>query len=197
MQRLYNTSIILLIIISTILLIKQTNIKDPSLFSQNQSQEYMEGVKLYSYDPKGILKNFITSDDWKFSAITNISVIKNPKVIIYKWPEHTYKIIANLGKILHHNNLSYEIKLIQLYSNIHIQQKYLNNNRSGFNLNTSYLEFNPNNEIATTEKPVSIHKPGLIINGIGMQADLKNHQLELYNNVNSKYISNQQELTYE
>lgn len=183
-------SLILIIILAFLALAaQQLKIKDQPL-ARVEAQEYMHGLKLYNYDEHGILKNFISAISWKFIPKSGYSLIQQPDLTIYKNPNYFYNITANSGNLLH-KTLSDKINLIKLSSQVRIKQEYLQNvqQKSGFTLTTQYLEFDPTTELATTNQPVTISKPGLLLTGTGMKADLKNNQLELHKNVSTKFQS--------
>lgn len=188
MQKTYIASLILIIILA-VLVTGQFKINDKQLIN-TEAQEYMHGLKLYNYDEKGLLKNFISAISWKFIPKNGYSVIKQPNVTIYKYPNYFYNITANSGHLIH-KTLNGKVDLIKLSSQVNIKQQYLNNanKKSGFTLTTEYLEFDPKTELAITNQPVVISKPGLLITGTGMNADLKNNQLELHKNVSTKFQS--------
>ncbi len=186
MQKSYIISGIL-ILLSVVLIKQQFNINDKPL-ARTEAQEYMNGLKLYNYNEQGVLKDFISAVSWKFIPQNRYSVIEQPNITIYKNLDYLYNITADSGNLMH-KNLNDKIQLIKLRSKVVIKQQYLDSSKhkSGFTLNTSYLEFNPDTELATTNQQVTINKTGLLITGTGMHADLKQNQLELHQNVATKY----------
>jgi len=186
MKNSYIISLILIIML-VVLVRLQFKIHDKQIV-QSEAQEYMHELKLYNYDEQGGLKNFISAASWKFIPKDQHSVIKQPNVTIYKYPSYFYNITADSGNLIH-KTLNGKIDLIKLFSQVNIKQQHIDSTKkkSGFTLTTSYLEFDPKTELATTKQSVTIYKPGLLITGTGMNADLKNNQLELHKNVATKY----------
>lgn len=175
-----NVTLLFVTIIFMFIIVKLQSKDSNNKPIQNQPFEYMRNVNLYKYNTQGILNNAIIATYWQFFPTQQTSIIKNPNIMLYKDNGNTYNIIAGSA------NINKE-KLIKLFNSVNIQQ-YNNKKTAGFNVSTSYLEFNPNTEIAYTTKHVTITKPGLIISGIGMNANLKQHQLELHKNVSTKYL---------
>ena len=148
----------------------------------------MHKIHINNYDEQGTIKNSMTAESWQFFPEHQYSIIKHPNVIVYKPTGYVYNISADLGHLMHKSrSLSDKIDLIKLSHNVGIKQKHITKENPGFSLSTSYLEFNPTTELATTTKEVSISRTGLLITGIGMNADLKHNQLELHKNVTTKY----------
>jgi len=186
-RSLYILSIFLMVLIA-VLVKQQSNLTNKKLPTQ-EPREYMRNLKLYHYDTDGNIQDYITGKWWEFIPQHKYSVIQQPRVNIYKKSKYSYKISADSGQILH-QKLNGKIDLIKLLSSVFIQQvSSINYNptEDGFDLSTSYLEFNPNNNIATTKEAVKIHKPGLLITSDGMQANLATNQLDLTKNVVTKY----------
>lgn len=186
MQKSYIVSGILIIII--IILIKQQDNDKPLQLAQNDTQEYMLGLKLYDYNEQGALKNFISAVAWKFTSNKRQSLITKPDVTIYKYPNYLYNIQAESGHVIH-KELHDQSDLIKLTNNVRVKQQYLDNSskKSGFTLTTEYLEITPETGLATTDQYITIYKPGLMITGIGMNANLKLNQLEIHKDVQTKY----------
>jgi LPS export ABC transporter protein LptC len=189
MQKSYLISFIfiILIVVFGVLINKQSEISQ-TLPKRDVPSEYMKKLKIHNYTPAGELKSFISGEYWEFINNKRVSLITKPKILIYKYPKHLYNVTADHGHIIH-QQFSDEVYLIKLYSEVDVIQKYLedSSNDYAFKLNTSYLEFNLKTEIATTEKKVTIYKPGLLVTGIGMNADLKLNQLELHEKVATTY----------
>ena len=187
------TSLILIIIsliafgiIFTKLKIKEHNQK----ITNTDTQEYMYTLNVHNYDEQGSLKNSIIATSWQFFPEQQYSIVKQPHVVVFKNTGHIYNITANLGNIIHKDTtLNNDIELIKLFNNVDVTQQHASNPNTGFTLKTSYLEFNPSTELATTTKDVVITKIGLIMTGTGMNADLKQNQLELHKNVSTKYLA--------
>lgn len=188
MPKSYIISGILIIII--VVLIKQQNSTKPLQSLPNEMQEYMLSLKLYNYNEQGALKNFISAVSWKFTSNKKQSLISKPDVTIYKYPNYLYNIKAESGRVVH-KSLNDQSDLIKLTDNVEVKQKYLDesNKKPGFTLTTQYLELIPETGLAATDQHITIYKPGLIITGIGMNANLKSNQLEIHKDVKTKYQS--------
>ena len=186
MQKSYIISGILIIII--VFLIKQQDNDKPLQLAQNETQEYMLDLKLYDYNEQGALKNFISAVTWKFNSNKKQSLITKPDVTIYKYPNYLYKITAESGHVMH-KALHDQNDLIKLTNNVQVKQQYLDDStkKSGFTLTTQYLEVTPETGLAITDQHITIYKPGVMITGIGMNANLKLNQLEIHKDVKTKY----------
>lgn len=187
-----NAVLLILIIFFVILLIKlQFKPKKLNTANNNQIFEYMSKFKMLVFNEQGVLSNEITANYWKFLPNQQYSIINQPNMIIYKNNknnEYYYNITANLANITHESSTN-KINFIKLFDNVMVTKKNTYKTNSWINLKTSYLEFNPNTDLANTNKDVIITKPGLLMTGTGMKADLKNNNLELNNNVSTQYIS--------
>jgi LPS export ABC transporter protein LptC len=184
-------SLILIIIFVSLLIKLQIKPKQLTIYNNNQIFEYMSKFKMLVFNEQGILSNEITANYWKFSPNQQYSIIKQPNMTIYKNNknnEYYYNITANLANIVHESSTN-KINFIKLFDNVAVTKKNIHKTNSWINLKTSYLEFNPNTDLANTNKDVIITKPGLLMTGTGMKADLKNNNLELNNNVSTQYIS--------
>ncbi|MGD0466713.1 MAG: LPS export ABC transporter periplasmic protein LptC [Gammaproteobacteria bacterium] len=195
MQKLsiHNFIFSILIIISLIVfwfVFTKLQTKEPNQKITNNTQEYMYNLNIHNYDEQGLLKNSIIAASWQFYPEQQYSIVKQPNIVIYKPTGQVYNITANFGNIMHTNTtLNDNISLIKLFNNVYINQQHAYNQSTGFTLNTSYLEFNPSTELASTTKDVTITKVGLVITGTGMNANLKQNQLELHKNVSTKYLA--------
>ena len=187
MQKFYSLIIIITTIIS-IILIKENHKNSSGYFmGQNDTIEQMRGVQAYQYDKSGDLINYMLADDWKFSTVHQTSTFNNPHVVVFKAPNYIYVINSNFGKILH-KDFNSKLETIKLFNKVQVEKKSSNIlDKSGFKLNTDYLEFDPLTELATTDKAVTIYKHEIILNAIGMEANLKTHQMELKSNVVTEY----------
>lgn len=187
-------SLILIIIFVTLLIKLQIKPKQLTISNNNQIFEYMSKFKMLTFNEQGVLANEITANYWKFAPNQQHSIINQPNMTIYKNDknkEYYYNITANLAKIIHEASNN-KINFIKLFDNVFVTKKNIYKTNSWINLKTSYLEFNPNTNLANTTQDVIITKPGLLMTGTGMKADLKNNHLELNNNVSTKYIANEQ-----
>lgn len=173
-----NVSLLLLTLIFLMIIINL-----PSKISHDSIElkpfEYMRNINLYKYNINGILQTKIIADYWQFFPKQQASIITNPNIMLYKDNNDSYNMIASKATIN-------KEKIIKLFNNVSIQQ-YKYDKKEGFNLRTTYLELNPDTNIAYTPENIIITKPGLTITATGMQANLKYNDLDLHKNVSTKY----------
>lgn len=169
---------LLLTLMFLIIIIKPQN-KNRYNIPEQKPFEYMYNINLYKYNINGLLTINITANYWQFFPKQQHSIITNPNIMLYKDNNDSYKVVASKATVN-------KDKLIKLSNNVSVQQ-YKHNQQPGFSLLTSYLELNPDTSIAYTPENIVITKPGLTITATGMQANLKDNQLNLHHNVSTKY----------
>jgi lipopolysaccharide export system protein LptC len=89
-------------------------------------------------------------------------------------------IMANSGRV------SSNGKHVHFDGNVQIIREAYGN-YSRFSLNTEYLHLIPDQEVATTDKLVTIHEANTIVTAVGLKLDGKHRVLKLTSRVNAHY----------
>jgi lipopolysaccharide export system protein LptC len=155
-------------------------IASPSNTTPQKPQGFIYQSKVYSMNTQGELKYYLSSDKTHY-YLKQQTWLDNPRLEIYQDQQKApWKIQAKIGWV------NKEGDQVLLQGQTIIERKETPYNQF-IHLQTEDLLVFPQKQTAQTQKWAKIRGKNVIMEGIGMQADLKNNQLQLLSQVWSQY----------
>ncbi len=146
----------------------------------------LKGIKALRFDEKGQLTEILHMATWKHIQGNPISELEAPFLEIYQ-PDGSWFISAKNGHSIQ-ANIHSKIEKLQLFNEVSVKRVSINK-KADWELKTEHLDFHPQLSTASTQDPVVIIGQGMQIHAKGMNANLKNHTLNLLNDVKSHYVA--------
>lgn len=181
-NRLHLILIILLIAISTSttwLIITSGQVTLPQNKPQNPDS-FITDVNAIQFDKLGKPGHIFKSPLLINYLQDNTTKITNPFYIFQNNNEPPWHVQSDQGKAIH------GAKTIVLTGHVKIRQLPGINSRN-LTLFTDKIIFYPKRSFAETDRPVTIKQPGIIIQGIGLEANLKTGEIKLLSKMRGEY----------
>jgi lipopolysaccharide export system protein LptC len=131
-------------------------------------------------DPTGHVQSKFSTPQVVHYAKNNRSEFSSPHIVIYDQERRPWVINAAHGQSL------FGTQQIKLWGNVKVQHLTLQQ-QSDLTLLTSTLKYFPEQQLAQTDQPVTIIQPGMVVNSVGLKADLKSAAVQLLSNVRARY----------
>lgn len=138
------------------------------------------GLTSYRYNLEGVLQYIFTSDQAMYYESQSITDFKNPKLNTFEHQSAAWQITAKNGQLQKREQLV-------LRDNIVIQ-----NQSPAINLDkitTSMLTMDLNTHHVTSDQPVTIDSPDYHVQGVGLQADLKEKRYQILEQGHATYFN--------
>ncbi len=159
-----------------------------SNFGFNQPQQkkhvldaYMNNVNYIEYNNQGKISSRMHFATMQHYAKINTFHFDKPSLVTYTQKNVPWHITADHGSGQPNKDT------VHLWGHVLLQQPN-KHSHPGTTITTSQLTYHPKTSIATTQQQVTIIKPGTVVKGKGMQANLKtgtltllSHSREFYN----------------
>jgi lipopolysaccharide export system protein LptC len=133
---------------------------------------FMMQPEYQQFNNKGQLHSRLEADQMKHLRPHNISLFTKPRILIYTDDRIPWHITSHYGKSLNGN------KTIYLYDHVILHQPPQPHHPET-TITTSFLTIYPKRALATTDRKVTITRPGSIIHGKGIEANLKTGSIKL------------------
>lgn len=173
-------TLLAIIAISTIWLISTSGkIKLPLNKPQNPDS-FINNVEAIQFNEQGKAHHSLKSPKLINYLKDNTTNIEKPFYTFQNEQDAAWNIQADFGAALH------GMETITLTGHVTIQQLPGKNSRN-VTLLTDKMIFYPSKSFAETDRPVTIKQPGIIIKGIGLQADLKTGKIKLLSKTKAEY----------
>jgi|TARA_R100001369_G_scaffold56858_2_gene83730 lipopolysaccharide export system protein LptC len=133
------------------------------------------GLETRIFESDGLLAHKIKSEKMSHYNQIGLTELKRPVYTVFsEQGEELWEVSAAQGTFYDDQTLilEHDVEILALEPDTHIEQVL-----------TEYLIVDLKNESMSTEHPVSIHGPRLLIRGNGMTADLKAERMELKRHV--------------
>ncbi|MCB1826909.1 MAG: LPS export ABC transporter periplasmic protein LptC, partial [Coxiellaceae bacterium] len=127
---------------------------------------FMVQAKYVDYDKDGALHSQLEANQMKHYVKQDTSLFTKPKILIYTEDRTPWYITSDYGKSQNGT------KKVLLYSNVTLYQPPKPNHPET-TITTSELTVYPKRSFAETDKKVKIKRPGTVIHGKGIEANLK------------------------
>ena len=153
----------------------------PSPISQSKKPDALiTDVNATQFNEFGKPQHILKSPRLLHYLKNNTTLITKPFYIFENGKEAPWHIKADQGKVLH------DTKTIILTGHVLIKQLPGINSRH-ITLLTDKMMFYPQMSLAKTDRPVTIKRPGMIVKGVGLQADLKTGEIKLLSQTHGEY----------
>lgn len=153
--------------------------------TQPKPQEYMLNLSSTKFNVDGKPKELISAEYWEFDPTHGCSDLTKPFVTVYKPNGDIWYISANKA-LAWHRTISDQISKIDLLAGVNIERPALNN-ATPIKIETSALQYTPDQEKISTDEFVSMQQPGLTISGYGMIGYLDRNWIELHEKITTVY----------
>src|SRR3990167_6574050 len=169
----------LVFIISLDLMFK-TNEAMPVKIDQNTPDIYSKNIEYINYAMNGLIENKLTSQLAVHYPKSDTTDFNHPKLNYYTENQQSWIVTSDKGKSLHGK------EKILLNQNVLIHQPQTTV-VPDTKIYTQHLTIDPSTNTAKTNDPVKITRPGTVIHGIGMTANLKTGEYKLLKQARGTY----------
>ncbi len=179
------TSLIVLLFIASVLTWQWMNQEDSSTATtQNKDLSLpsftASGLTSYRYNSDGILQDIFTSDQALYYENQSITNFKNPKLNTFDHQSAAWQITAKNGQLEKKDQLV-------LRDNIVIQNQSPTINLD--KITTTYLAMNLKTHVVTSDQPVAIDSTDYHVQGVGLQANLKEKRYQILEQGHATYFN--------
>ena len=154
-------------------------------FTKLPQQEYMQNITVTHFTEEGKIKDQLQARYWAYIPAKQASVLQDPHLHLFKANGAEWVVRAKRGEA-HHPTLEIKPSKLELTEDV-IIERIANNNFTPVIMKTSQLFYFPDLELAETAEFVEMHKPGLIISGVGLKSDLQENIVTLLSKVTTQY----------
>lgn len=155
---------------------------EPTSIDKNSPDAYSQQLNYLSHTATGLIANILTSKLAVHYPAADITTFKQPKLTYYTQTRQRWIVTSEKGESLRGH------KKILLTKNVVIHQPQ-SSVVPDTKIYTQHLTVFPGTDTAITHDPVKIVRPGTIIHGIGMTANLKTGQYKLLRHARGTYIA--------
>ncbi|MCB1828560.1 MAG: LPS export ABC transporter periplasmic protein LptC [Coxiellaceae bacterium] len=144
------------------------------------TDSYMSGITFFNFDDAGRLTHKITASSANHYPENNRIEYFEPQVIYYNTTGGDWLLRADKG---------YSIKgkhFVELHDNVKLHRENSDRNPET-NLMTDQLIADTSQQILTSEKPVTLQQPHIIITGIGLYGNMKTGIIKTLTNTKTTY----------
>jgi lipopolysaccharide export system protein LptC len=157
----------------------------PSLTPRVEKQRhdpdyYLVNFELTTMGDNGIPKHRLSATNMYHYPDDDTATLDSPHLIIYHDDEDSWDIRAEQGLV------SEGGKSVMLQGDVFIKQLYASSDRN-LEIMTRDVFIKPEEEFASTERAITIKDRYGVTEAVGMQADLKERQLQLMSQVRGSY----------
>lgn len=173
-------SLIAAIILSVTLLLYFKNPLQQNKQSNNSFDSYMINVSYTEYNTLGQIHNHLFAPTMWHYPKKDSTFIEQPQFLLYTTQRIPWYMSANYGESINNN------KLIHLWSHVKLHQPQMPNNPET-TIKTQAMTFYSKTSLAKSKEPITIIRPGSIIHGKGVRADLNHGKYMLLSHTNGIY----------
>jgi len=141
---------------------------------------YLVNFILITMGDNGTPKHRLSADNMFHYPDDDTARLENPRLVIYQDDENSWNIRSEHGLV------SEEGQSVMLQGDVTIEKVSADADR-GLEIITRDVHIKPDEEYASTEQAIIIKDNHGVTEAIGMQADLKEHHLQLMSQVRGKY----------
>lgn len=176
-------SLIFIVIVgaSILLICRDDSLKrENSELSTKHMNAFMHGLNVIQYDLKGNIQISISAPISKHYPKDDLLYLSHPKVIVYTEDRIPWDISADYGNSTHNH------QIVKLWGHVKLHQPE-NQHSVETTIDTEALTFYPKKSLVLSDEKVSIAQPGSLIEGRGINADLKNGIIQLLSQSRGRY----------
>lgn len=159
--------------------------KSPLLEEKKVIEESMKKVQAQRFDENGRLIQVVTMASWSHYKDSPTTQMTFPTLKIYHQDGSLWDISSDHGESFQ-DQMRGKLQKLQLSENVVLQQVGCPDN-FWWELKTQHLLFFVKSPMATTDDPVVVKGPGLLIRATGIRAYLDHHYIEFVKNVKTQY----------
>lgn len=150
---------------------------------QNQKPDaYMETVNAVIYDKLGKVKMKIATPRMVHYPEHDTTQFTEPQLMLYRKSPKPWHVTAN-------NALATDgMETIHFWDNVAIHHPADQGNPATF-IKTIKLIVHPNKQTAETDEAITLMQPNLVVNGVGMFADMNTGSIKLLSQTRGEYAS--------
>ena len=142
-----------------------------------------DDLALKRYDEQGFLSSQVQAEHMEHFQEIGLTKFTAPNYLIYpKQGEVRWRVRADEGTFNHRNH-------VVLKKNVIIMA--ISPDELVKEIKTSYLELDLNTRMMTSDRPVTVFGKEFTISGIGLEADLNRHYVELKKDIRATYDNTQ------
>lgn len=180
--RLFNSSIgIITAVLVLVFLLDYSNTGSlpgmgPEAVLNTQSEYFLVNTDNREFDDAGRIKFRLLSAEVKHNPFDDGAELKAPHVEMFEEGEREWTIDSQLGKISADG------------STINLEQRVVVSSEDQLTiLRTPQLLIYPNDELAKTDKPVTLQNPYGFTRAVGLTADMRQQRVDLLDQVRGQY----------
>lgn len=156
----------------------------PASRSTDLTSEYtLDDFTLSAMNDEGQLAFEVTAPRLEENPEDRSAEIQSPEITIYEASEARWQVQAQTGWISH------DAKTLRLQGDVSIQRQSNSNDQTTTTIDTSDMTVFPKRQEARTRAPVEIRRPGLILSGVGMRANLRKERYQILSQVRVRYTN--------
>jgi lipopolysaccharide export system protein LptC len=144
---------------------------------------FMENVSALILDKQGKPRLKIVAPQMVHYFLEDTTEIAEPELTLYRKSPKPWYITAK------HAKASQGIDNIDFWENVAIHHAADENNPSTM-IKTASLLVHPNQNTAETNKLITLIQPNLVVNALGMQADMNTGDIKLLSQTRGEYVPN-------
>ncbi len=144
----------------------------------------LKGVQATRFDEEGNVIQILCMTSWQHRQGENQSELKNPHLTIYQPNGENWDIRAKEG-LSTQTQIHGKIESLDLSNDVTVTRS---SSQSQWALKTKQMLVQPQLSLATTKEDVFIEGQDSLIEAKGMRANLKEHTIQLLNDVKSHYV---------
>lgn len=182
----FSILLIMILTVSSWLAISITkNMLDENRRTQGSSDFFMRDVVYTQVDDNGVVQEQLHSTKMVHYPITSTYVFDSPRLVMTDKDNKQWYISANNASSKGNS------KEIYLWDDVNIKQQQDKSSLQGsMSIITSAATLYPKQQMAETDKPLTIVQGGNVVNAIGAKVDLRNSKVKLLSRVKGKYEAN-------
>lgn len=146
----------------------------------NSPDAIITGVRVVKYGEDGLLSHRVYAPKMQHYANHNTSVFTRPVMVVYKRPQAPWTIKAKHAKAVDGD------KRIDLSEHVVLHQTQSPHNIES-TITTEALSYFPRSKEATTALPIQFKRPGMIVNSVGMKANIEQEHITLLSEARGRY----------
>lgn len=152
--------------------------------SSEETSEYtLDDFVLSAMNDDGQLAFEVTAPRLAENPTDRSADIEAPEIVIYEAAEASWQVQAQNGWISH------DAKTLKLQGEVSIRRQPSDAEKPVTTIDTSNMTVFPRRQEARTNAPVEIRRPGLILSGVGMRANLRKERYQILSNVRVRYTN--------
>lgn len=153
--------------------------RESAVFSADQPDYFMEDFSLVTLDGDGRARYTLEASRMDHFDVGDILDFKKPRLTVTQGVQGQWRVAADAGEITQSQQL-------YLKGNVNIVQSVSPDQT--LKIETSYLEYELNDNTAETTKPVTIAQGDNRVYATGMRVNVNEQKVELLSNVKGQYF---------